>query len=1090
MRKQGSLWRTALWVSAAVLGVLAPAFAQTHTAALTGVVTSQDGNTLPNVDVVATNVATGVAYPARSNSEGLYTIAALPIGTYKVRATLELFKAYETKPTTLESGQVARVNIRMELGAVEEAIVVTDVAPILQTENAVVGEVVTGTQIVAMPLNGRNFNQLSLLMPGVITTSPDSFTDPKNFSLGRPYVNGQREQANNYMLDGLDMNEIMDNTLPYQPNIDALEEIRVETNNYSAEFGNVAGAIINSTLKSGTNEYSGNVFGYWRDNAFAANSWDNNRAGAEKGDLSQKIFGATLGGPIVKNKVFFFADYQGFLRDVPGEQVVTVAPEAWRHGDFSSLLALGVVIRDPVTGQPFPGNVIPEDRISPTARAIMAQQYYPSANRDGSINNYVTGSSDKRRSHQGDLKIDAALSDNDRVSFRASINSYTQEPDRAALPSSTTTIAEYPYRSGALNWTHTLGPSSLNELLVGYSQAKFDIGPGDWAGIGDANVAVGIPGAQPVPGLSGISFGGGQVVGGASTSGIGSYGIRELNDIKTLQLNDKFSYFTGRHAFKVGGRWLYTQQKGFYSGNEGLLGHFDFTGTFTGYAFSDFLLDQVAVKGRGTTAPPWTQTQHRVGLFVQDDWKIGNSLTLNLGLAWEYTSPLVEKDDRQSNIDLTTGQLLLAGKDGNSRALYDAYWGGFEPRLGFAWTPGEKWVVRGGYGIVQYMEGTGKNLRLTLNPPYFAEGRRSYDQTTGPGSMTSGFSDIDPNVSGSGYLFRVYPKDLRPQFTQQWNLFFEYKLTNALSADIGYVGHHATHMIVPIDFNQPLPDPGPVETWRPLDERRPLYSKNPSIGAISGTDSIGVSNYNALQVRLRQRMSGGLEYLASYTYGKALSDSIGYYGIGWNQGSVQGWYYMDSSHPLKDYGPSPYDARHIFNLATTYELPVGKGRKWGGTWSGATEAFLGNWSLNAIFSARSGLPVTVLDSGGQSLQASRSWERPDRVCSGEVSDPGVDGTWIDINCFRRAPAGRFGDSGVGILRGPGYWNLDLGISKRIFVDAKRYLTLRVEAFNALNHPNFPLSMGNTDISDPVSFGKITHTFSSPRILEFALKFNF
>jgi hypothetical protein len=268
------------------------------------------------------------------------------------------------------------MDIPMQLG-VAEIVNVTAVAPILQTQDAVVGEVISGTTIQNMPLNGRNFSQLCLLLPGVMTTEPDSFTQPKNVWAGPPFVNGQREQTNNYTLDGVDMNDAIENLLPYQPSPDALAEVRVDTNNYSAEFGNVAGALIGSTIKSGTNEFHGSLFEYWRDNSLAANTWENNRVvpAARKADLSQHIFGATIGGPIVKGKVFFFADYQGFLRDRPGELVRSVAPQAWRRGDFADV---GVDILDPLTGQPFPGNVIPTSRSSPIARAVFASRtFYP-----------------------------------------------------------------------------------------------------------------------------------------------------------------------------------------------------------------------------------------------------------------------------------------------------------------------------------------------------------------------------------------------------------------------------------------------------------------------------------------------------------------------------------------------------------------------------------------------------------------------------------------------------------------------------------------------------------------------------------------
>jgi hypothetical protein len=1057
-----------------------PLGAQAHFASFTGTITSSDGLSVPDVEVVATNEATQVKYTAKSNDQGLYTISSLPIGTYVVRATAAQFRPFQTNAIRLESGQTARIDITLALGAAEQ-VEVTAVSPILQTQNAVVGEVISGTTIDRLPLNGRNFSQLSLLLPGVITTEPDSFTQPKNFGAGRPFVNGQREQTNNYTLDGVDMNEPIDNLLPYQPSPDALAEVRVETNNYSAEFGNVAGAVIGSAIKSGTNQFRGNVFEYWRDSSMAANSWENNRAGATKAELSQHIFGGTFGGPIIRNKVFFFGDYQTFKRDRPSELVRTVAPEAWRRGDFSGV---AVTIRDPVTGQPFPGNQIPPGRFSSIARAVLANQdLYPLPNRPGNSSNLVAPNSESQRAYQGDVKIDANLSGNDRFFGRFSYQKYKSEPERAPLQSQLIATNDSPFLGLAFNWGRTLNQSMVNELLVGFTHVKFETIPVDWAGIGDANATIGIPGGQAIPGLSNFNIGG--------DVGFGDAGGSEFNDIKTYQITEKLSWFKGRHALKFGGRWLYQNQQFAYSGNEGILGHFNYSGTFTGFGFSDFLLDMVSQKGRGGLVAPFTHLGHRSAIYAQDDFRVRNDLTLNLGLTWEYTSPWVEKDDRQSNIDLRTGQLLLAGANGNSRTLYDAYYGGWEPRVGFAWTPSDYWVVRGAYGIVQYMEGTGKNLRLPANPPFNFEGQRSFDLTTGPGSASVGFGDIVPAVNGGpGTLYRIFAPDLRPQLTKQWNLFVERKLTASLSGQIGYVGSRSSHMVVPFDFNQPEPDPGPVSTWKPLDQRRPLYPLNPNIGTTSGTNSIGVGAYDALQASLRERASDGLEFLASYTYAKALSDNVGYYGVGWGQTAGQGYYYLDSTDPLKDYGPSPYDMRHVVSVAANYELPFGKGRKHGANWNSAKNAVLGGWTLNTIIQAHTGLPITVYDGAGQSLQATRSLERPNRTCNGQISGAGVDDAWIDINCFQHAPAGQFGDSGVGILRGPGYWNVDFGLAKNFTIDDERYVTFRVEAFNLFNHPNFAIQAGSADMSNPTTFGRIQNTFSAPRIVELVLKFIF
>jgi hypothetical protein len=1055
--------------------------AQTNFASFTGTINGNEGKPIPNVEVVATNVATQVTYPARSNGQGLYTISALPIGPYRIRAQAQGFQINETNTITLESGQNARVDITMQPGFLQ-TVEVTGITPILQTQNAVVGEVVSETTIRGMPLNGRNFSQLALLMPGVSTPDPNSFTEPKNFGSGRPYVNGQREQENNYMLDGVDMNEPIDNLLPYQPSPDALAEVRVETNNYSAEFGNVAGALIGSMIKSGTNAFHGSGFEYWRDSRLAANTWENNRVtpAAAKAKLSQNIFGATIGGPIVRNKMFFFGDYQGFLRNRPGELVRSVAPDSWRRGDFSGA---GVTIRDPLTGQPFPDNAIPQSRFSPIARAVLANQtLYPLPNRAGNTQNLVAPSSDRQRVHQGDFKVDANMSDHDRVFGRLSYQHFKSEPERAPIESNLIATNNSPFLGLAFNWNRTLSSTAINELLVGFTHVKFQTIPTDWAGIGKANASVGIPGDQTINGLSAFNIG---------DFGFGDAGGSEFNNIKTYQLTEKYSWFKGRHQFKFGGRWLYQRQGFSYSGNEGILGHFEYSGAFTGFAFSDFLLDQVAAKGRGGLVEPFMQLGHRVAVFGQDDFRVRNDLTLNLGLTWEYTSPWVEKDNRQSNIDLTTGKLLLAGQNGNSRALFDPFYGGFEPRVGFAWTPTNEWVVRGAFGIVQYMEGTGKNLRLTQNPPFNFEGRRVFDATTGAGTASSGFGDIVPNVNGGpGTLFRIFAPDLRPQLTKQWNVFVERKLTDALSAQVGYVGSRSSHMVVPFDFNQPEADPGPVETWRPLDQRRPLFSLNPNIGVTSGTNSIGIGAYDALQTSLRQRPADGLEFLASYTYSKSLSDNVGYYGVGWGQTAGQGYYYLDSTNPRKDYGPSPYDMRHNFSLAAIYEVPFGRGRTFGADASGPTNAVLGGWALNSILQAHSGLALTVYDGAGQSLQATRSLERPNRVCNGAIPGAGVDDVWIDIKCFKSAPAGQFGDSGVGILSGPKYWNLDLGLSKNFEVTTGRYATFRIEAFNVLNHPNFALQAGSADISAPTTFGRIQNTFSAPRIVELVLKFTF
>ncbi len=337
----------------AVVALLHPssAMAQTGAASLTGIVSDQSGATVPGATVTATNQATNVTYTAVSNQAGNYTVTSLPVGTYVVKAELSSFKTAATKPIQLEAMQIARIDFKLELGALQETVEVSSDAQVLQTESAVVGEVISGSTLSALPLNGRNTGQLSLLLPGVVTPNPGSFTAIRNFSGGRPFVNGNREQTNNYTIDGVDMNESIDNTVAYQPSPDALAEISVETNNYAADTGNVAGAVISNVIKSGSNSFHGNAFEFYRNSDMDANSWSNNRSSAAKPERRQDIFGGTFGGPIVKNKLFFFGNYQGTQFDAPGFETISVAPATWRAGDLSSITS---VIRDPVTGARLP----------------------------------------------------------------------------------------------------------------------------------------------------------------------------------------------------------------------------------------------------------------------------------------------------------------------------------------------------------------------------------------------------------------------------------------------------------------------------------------------------------------------------------------------------------------------------------------------------------------------------------------------------------------------------------------------------------------------------------------------------------------
>lgn len=1065
------------------------ASAQTGTASITGLVTDDSGAALPGTTVTAVNQTTNATHITVANAAGNYTITPVTVGTYVIRAELAGFRTSTTAPIALEARQVARLDFTMGVGAVTEAVEVVGAPPILQTETTAVGEVLSGNTVQSLPLNGRNTAQLPLLLPGTVTYNPRGFTNIGSINSNRPVVNGNREQTNNFTVDGLDVNETLDNRVAFQPSPDALAEIAVETNNYAADIGNVGGAVVNAVTKSGANAFHGNAFEFYRNSDFDANTWENNRSGAPKQERKQHIYGGTFGGRVVRDKLFFFADYQGSRQDAPGFGTASVAPAAWRRGDLSSVTTQ---IRDPLTGQPFPGNQIPEARISPTARALLNDlARYPVPNTTvpgGVVGNFVGETLLTVRAHQGDVRLDWNASPSNMFFGRYSFAMYEDRRDTQPFALQVTARNDQPFHNVGFNWNRVFGAGLVNELLAGYSHTRVITDTYDWGGIGSANAAYGIAGGQPIDGLSEINPG----------SGLSLLGSRALDTdtlAKTYQLNEKLTWVTGRHTVKFGGQFLHYDQRRFYAGNNGLLGFLSYTGAFTGFAFSDFLLDQVASKGRGGGDPndPWTHLQNRVSLFVQDDFKVLPNLTLNVGLRWAYTSPLVEKDNRQTNFDLVTGQQIFAADGGiEERALYKPYYNGWEPRLGAAWSVTDRLVFRGGYGVSQFMEGTGANLRLPLNPPFFFESAVNYDITTGPGSARTGFAELVPGTTPTGNV-RAYDPDLRPQFTHQFNAFAEYRLTPAMSAQIGYVGHRAKYLVTPVEGNQALPGVGDPSTWAPKNTRRPLYAAQPLVTTIATTAARGESRYDSLQASVRQRSSRGIEFLASYTLGRARTNNRGFYGVFGGTGlqgvvsGTEGAYWQNTYNPDAEWGPAFHDVRHNLVFSSTYELPFGHGRTYGAQWPSALNALLGGWRLGGILQTRSGLPITVIDGRARSLQGERGSERPNCVGDPVPSNQSID-RWLDIAAFTEVPLGTFGNCPVGVARAPGYTNLDLMLSKRIELGGAPYAEFRVEAFNALNRPSF--GAPNRDISAPNTFGTITNTISAPRVVELVLKFYF
>jgi hypothetical protein len=1075
--------------------------AQTINASITGLVTDPSGAAIPNARVVATNAATNVSVATQSNTAGVFTILFLPAANYNISAETQGFKKLTVGPFKLDVNQTARIDLKMEVGEITQSVEIRDVAPVLQSESTATGDIITSQKLTTLPLNGRNFASLVILIPGALTTNPNGMNNAGRFQGGgsRPVVNGNREQTNNFIVEGIDTNDSIDNRIGYQPNVDAIEEVSILTGNAAAEFGNVGGAIVNTALKSGTNEFHGKAIWYMRDEQLDANGFFGNRTPPPGGgkairrDFSRDIFGGVFGGPIKKDKLFFFMDYEGTRQKDSGRAFATVMPAEFRTGNLSRFAQ---TIRDPqANNQPFAGNMIPASRIvNPVAQALFRDQaLYPLPNTTGAgplgvSSNYQSQSGNQLKNDQADLKIDHVATEKDRISGTWSVSRYRTAPSEVALPIFIGGGTTAPTTFAVLNWNRNWSPTVVNEMRFGYSRVSIsDVAVDVARKLGaNGNQLLGIPGGQPIPGASLVVIGDGfSSIGSAAT-------ISDTIDNKFMFFNNLTAQ-RGRHFVKFGGNVLRYRQNRYYAGNNGALGRFDYTNRYTGVSTADFLLNQLSSKGRGSVAGKWGHRHSRWALFAQDDWKVRPNLTLNVGLRYEYVQPVYEVANRQVNVDLVTGQARFAGRDGNSRALFNNYPWSFMPRIGFAYQPYKKMVVRAGYAISTFMEGTGANLRLPLNPPFFFESDVQFGLGQ-PGDIRTGFTDVQPQ--GGGRLVgqvRAWDPDLRPQFTQQFNFTLEFQLSNATSFNAGYVGQKGTHLVDPREFNQPLPDPGPVNTWRPLQQRRRLFSVAPDITNISGTDSSATMDYHALQLTMRRRLAAGVQFLSSYTLAKSLTDNSGYYGTPGVAG--EGAYWQNAYDRRGNRGRAFFDARHNFTWGGSYDLPFGRGRAMGRDWGRPMQLVLGGWTVNSIVQLRTGFPVTIRGRD-QTSQAVRGGVRADRLGTLTVdnSQRNID-AWFGLVCrggsttcpYADPAPGFFGNASIGTELAPGFANWDSSIGKIFEINERHYVDFRVEFFNFTNHVNWgaPASTINT-----ANFGAIGGQANNPRNIQFGLKYVF
>jgi hypothetical protein len=1105
-----------------------PVRGQQVTAAITGKITDPSTTPIAGAKIEAKDIERGTIWATESNLEGFYSLPHVPVGSYEIRVKVTGFQTVVHPPFELVLNQTVRLDFQMQLGAINQTVEVRETPLLLNTDAMQLGAVIESKTSEALPLATRDYIQLTLLVPGTVHPDPSAFTNGTgagSISSGRPYVNGNREQANNFLLDGLDNNQVSDNLVGYVPSVDAIQEFNIITNNAPAEFGNFQGGIISATIKAGTNQLQASLFEFFRNDVLNANRWENNwscaPARCHKDKMRWNMFGGTIGGPIKKDKLFFFADYQGQRFAFPASTTpITVFTESERRGDFSQLLAeQNIQLFDPDPGHyipdpahpghpiraPFQDNQIPIARVNPVARNLFASPLYPMPMNGQLMNNFLNVTRSSIDTDQFDVKLDANLTGRDRLSGRFSW-SRQDIPMSNSFPLFFDNLNSTLTRNAVLNWTLTVNPRFVNEVRFGVNYVR-TFGGDHKDGVGNLAEQLGIEnGNDRGPGLMGL-FSPGWGVGSPNTP-------RSFLFADTvIQLEDGMTISRGRHILHTGFQYWRQRINTFLAGEGGVSGVIIFDGRWTagpdtlatagggsGSPDADFFLGLPELLGRGSNGGTWGQRSNVFGTYLQDDWRVNDSLTLNLGLRYQTYTPWVEVLDRQLNFAPFSGDVELPRQSNlysNNRALYNSYnlsLGNFQPRFGFAYTPhvlGNTTVLRGAFTVSSYLEGTGTNLRLPLNPPFAGVLTSIYDNLTFPRStLDQGFTVLaSPTDPYQNATIRLWDPNIRPAISQQWNFTIERQFSSNLLFTVGYVGQLGTHLVVPMPYFQRRLL-GVDSGGTPITAASPYLAGNPAlqnIAQISGTESNGKMRYDALQANLQKRFSHGVQANVAYTYSKCMSDSIGYFGAG-GQAASQSAYWQNLYNRRAEWGPCYYDATHVLSSYAVYELPVGRGKKFGNHWSGVINDVLGNWQVTGILQLRGGFPLTISasDASGTGSRGARAnCTSPARILGS--SSPAPDGglQWFDPSSYDPPSPGTFGTCGNGTVRGPGLRTADISFQKEFPIRGQTRIEFRAEFINFTNTPIY--SAPATALGP--NLGKITSS-QGPRNIQFGLKFYF
>lgn len=1130
-----------LLACALMLMVNFPVSAQEVTGSIVGIVLDPSGAAIAGVNVTARDVDRGTVFNATTDDTGSFRIARVPIGRYEVKAEMKGFQTSLKPAFDLVLNQTARLTFDMKVGQATETVEVNTLPPLLQTDSTEISSHIDSVATENLPLITRNYNQLTLLTPGAVSTNPGAFVSGQNtFQVGRPYINGNREQTSNYILDGMDNNQNDNNEVAYAPNVDAIQEFNLITQNPSAEFGNFLGGIVNATLKSGTNSYHGSVFEFLRNDIFNANEWSNNLFGDDanghekvaRPKLRYNQFGATFGGPIVKDKLFFFVDYQGQRSVTPSTQSASVLSQAERAGDFGQLCTLNggafdasgtcvggknaIQLHRPGTTTNIPFNNLTSAglSLSPAALAIVNSPFYLLPN--NGINGLLYSQRVENNGNQGDFKLDWVPSSKDHVFARYSQQDIENPTiESFVFASNGITSFSYPLKNVVADWTRTISPTMLNDFRFGVSHFPVFQGFSNPTGQ-NLPQAFGIPGSPStfLPSIAGFNDG---------ISGFGN-NLAQTNVFAdtVIQIGDSVLLTHGNHEFHTGFQFNRYRDNFLYPGNEGLAGQFNFNGQYTGSGSADFLLGLPNSLGIGQGVGNRHVNNSLYSLFVQDNWHARRNLTLNLGLRWELNTPRVAEDGNAVNYSLFGGQLITPtiNNNGLGGALYHQYNGiaNFQPRIGLAWQPDfvKNTVIRAAYGISNFTESNGVNNLLTQNPPFetahnvtFPAGSAAPGSTldqgfTGfPTGCTLAFAQALSPTCFKGVNIHAFDVNLRPTVHYAWNLSIEHQFGPATTLQIGYVGQANQHLsnIIMLQQKQLNPDgtvsPSPFLNPTLLGE----------VGQARFTLSNGISNYHALQTTLQERFKNGLQAQVNYTWSKCLSDTPGFFGqfgdnVSTQSQTIGGWAFPQNPYDQRaDYGRCPQDVASLFNGYVIYDLPFGHGRHFGGGVNKAVDAVAGGWRVSSDFAFHTGFAQTVF--AGQDLSGTGGFStRPNCV-------PGVPQTlpfgpdpasvaagnprfnFLNPAAVSQPGPGTFGNCPVGAFRGPGYKTVDMSLGKSFAVTERQSVELRIDAVNVFNMTifNFGEEFSGQHTQGATNFGQIDSS-QGARNLQLGLKYRF